>query len=192
MRGALITVALCLSAPTFAQSEQSGRVSVIERQEANGTYTLVHEVEVAAAPDAVWQAIATAEGWRTWAAPVVRMIDGEPDMIEASYDANAAPGDPSMIRQQFGDRVPGRRLSFRTVQAPQGFPHFETYREVVTTFELMPLAAGRTQVRLTATGYADNDAGRQLRAFFREGNRISLERLRQSFADGPIDWARAN
>ena len=34
------------------------------------------------------------------------------------------------------------------------------------------------------------EAGRQLLGFFRDGNRISLERLRHRFASGPLDWVR--
>jgi len=49
--------------------------------------------------------------------------------------------------------------------------------------------AGHTRVRLTGTGYADNEAGRLLFGFFRNGNSISLERLRQRFVSGPLDWA---
>ena len=49
----------------------------------------------------------------------------------------------------------------------------------------------RTRVRLTGTGFADSDAGRQLLGFFREGNRVSLESLRQRFVSGPRDWSAA-
>jgi hypothetical protein len=49
------------------------------------------------------------------------------------------------------------------------------------------VAAGQTRVRLTGTGYADTDAGRQLLGFFREGNRVSLERLRDRFANAPAN-----
>lgn len=59
---------------------------------------------------------------------------------------------------------------------------------MVTFFELEAAGAGRTRVRLTGTGYADTEAGRALLGFFRAGNRISLERLRDRFARGPLDW----
>ena len=45
-------------------------------------------------------------------------------------------------------------------------------------------------MRLTGAGYPDTEAGRQLLGFFREGNRTSLEQLRQRFVTGPIDWSR--
>ena len=57
-------------------------------------------------------------------------------------------------------------------------------------FHLEPAGEGRTRVRLTGAGYADSEAGRALLGFFRDGNRVSLERLRRRFASGPIDWSR--
>jgi uncharacterized protein YndB with AHSA1/START domain len=177
---------LILLLPAAAAAQD---VSVSDRREADGTLTLSHEVVVAAAPAQIWAAIATPEGWRTWAVPVSWIAPDDPDSIESSYDPAARPGDPSIIRQHFLARLPGRLLVFRTTRAPQGFPHFETYARVTSFFELDPVDAGHTRVRLTGAGYADDEAGRLLLGFFRDGNRVSLERLRDRFVDGPADWA---
>jgi uncharacterized protein YndB with AHSA1/START domain len=179
--------AFCLFiAPVAAMAQD---VAIAERREADGTLTLSHEVVIDAPQAEIWQAISTPAGWRTWAVPTSWTAPDDPDAIEGSYTPTARPGDPSIIRQHFIARLPGRLLVFQTVRAPEGFPHFDTYRRVVIFFELEALGAGRTRVRLTGAGYADTEAGRQLLGFFREGNRISLERLRQRFATGPLDWA---
>jgi uncharacterized protein YndB with AHSA1/START domain len=162
-------------------------VAVSTSRGADGRHSLVHEVIVEAAADEVWQAIATPEGWRTWAVPV--SWAPEADVIETSYTPTARSGDPSTIRQRVVAAIPGRLLVFRTIRAPQGFPDFDTYAQVTSAFELEPAGDGRTRVRLTGTGYADTEAGRRLLGFFREGNRVSLERLRQRFRTGPLDWA---
>lgn len=164
-------------------------IATSEHHEADGTLTLSHEVVVAAPQADVWAAIATPEGWRTWAVPVSWTAADDPDSIESSYDRAARPGDPTIIRQHFLARLPGRLLVFRTTRAPQGFPHFETYARVTSFFALEPVDAGHTRVRLTGAGYADDEAGRALLGFFRDGNRISLERLRDRFVNGPRDWA---
>jgi uncharacterized protein YndB with AHSA1/START domain len=162
-------------------------VSVSASRGPDGSHSLAHEVVVDAPAAEVWEAVSTAGGWVSWAVPVAW---SEGDLLETSYSPVAARGDPSTIQQRISARVPGRLLVFRTVKAPQGFPHFETFREVTHLLEVESIGEGRTRVRLTGTGYADSEAGRQLLGFFRDGNRVSLDRLRRRFASGPIDWSR--
>ena len=193
-----LAVALASQAPGDAQggSAQTPAPSPVRMGFAidlnDDSRTLHHEVEVDAPIGQVWRAISTPEGWRSWAVPVARPVDGEPDMIETSYDPSAPPGAPATIRQLFVARIPGRLLAFRTVKAPQGFPDFDTYSKVVSIFELEALAPGRTRVRLTSSPYPRTEAGRRLFAMFWQGNRISLERLRRRFAEGLADWSKEN
>jgi uncharacterized protein YndB with AHSA1/START domain len=163
-------------------------VTISETRAPDGSHILVHEIEIDAPAAEVWAAVATADGWRTWAVP--RAWASEPDIIETSYSMTAAPGDPSTIRQRILATIPGRMIAFRTVKAPEGFPNFETFRRTTGVIELEPIGEGRTHLRLTGAGYPDTEAGRQLLGFFRDGNRISLEQLRQRFVTGPIDWSR--
>lgn len=146
----------------------------------DGTHILIHETVVDAAPTEVWAAVATAEGWKSWAVPVA--WSPAPDMIETSYSPAAEPGDPSTIRQQILARVPDRLMVFRTVKAPARSPDFDTYAKVVSVFELEPAGDGRTRVRLTGSGYDDSEAGRRLLGFFEKGNQVSLDALKAHFA----------
>jgi len=173
---------------TVSYRRVASDVTVSESRAPDGSHILVHEIEIDASAAAVWTAIATADGWRTWAVP--RAWASEPDIIETSYSMNAAPGDPSTIRQRILASIPGRMIAFRTVKAPEGFPNFETFRQTIGVIEVEPIGESRTHLRLTGAGYPDTEAGRQLLGFFREGNRTSLEQLRQRFATGPIDWSR--
>ena len=182
----LAFAAMLLLAPATAAAQE---VTITDRHEADGTLTLAHEVVVPAARDAVYAALSSPAGWRTWATPASWVPADDSDAIEGSYNPAARPGGTDLIRQHFLARLPGRLLVFRTVRAPQGFPHFDVYSRVTIFIELESVDAGHTRVRLTGTGYADNEAGRQLLGFFRYGNRISLERLSQRFATGPLDWA---
>lgn len=182
----LVLAALVLLAPAATPAQE---VTITDRHEADGTLTLSHEVIVPAPRDAVYAAVATPEGWRTWATPVSWVPADDAEAIEGSYNPQARPGGSDLIRQHFLARLPGRLLVFRTVRAPQGFPHFDVYSRVTIFIELESIDAGHTRVRLTGTGYADTDAGRLLFGFFRNGNRISLGHLRQRFVTGPLDWA---
>lgn len=181
-----LLLALFCAAPALASPEAGARTIV----EMDGSTTLVAEVEVPAPVAEVWHAISTPEGWQSWAVPLARAVEGEPDMIETSYDPAAPVGGPGTIRQLFVARIPNRFLAFRTVKAPRGFPDFETYRKVVSVFELEPRGDSATFVRLWAHPYPDDEAGRRLLAFFERGNRASLDMLRRRFAEGPIDWSK--
>lgn len=184
---ALSALALAAAQPAAAPAPaaQAQPVSITTATAADGTQVLVHEVVVAASAPEVWDAVSTARGWTTWAVPIAWQ---QGDLLETSYSPTAQPGDSTTIQQQILAREPGRRLVFRTVKAPAGFPHFDAYRQVVSTIELEPLGEDRTRVRLTSTGYPDSEAGRELAGFFREGNRSTLEQLRERFVSGPIDW----
>jgi uncharacterized protein YndB with AHSA1/START domain len=170
---ALLLLLLGAAAPSPAWAASRERAP-------DGSHLLVHEAVIDAEPGDVWAAISTAEGWKSWAAPVA--WSPAPDLIETSYTPTAAPGDPSTIRQQVLIRVPRRLMVFRTVKAPERFPDFDTYAKVVSAFELEPAGKGRTRVRLTGTGYADTDAGRRLLSFFEKGNQASLDALKARFA----------
>lgn len=183
MRGLIAALLLAAASPAAAQE-----VSVTLATEADGTRALTHEVTVPAPPAEVWQAIATAEGWRSWAVPLARAVPGSPNRFETAYDPAAAAGAPTTIEQQWLAREAPRRAVFRTTRTPTGFPHAEAYLQVVSTFTLTPAGTGATRVRLTGAGYPAGTEGDSLIAFFREGNRSSLEQLHARFATGPIDW----
>lgn len=185
MRRLIALLLMLLPLPAAAQ-----QIDVSIHTRADGTRTLVHEILVPAPADAVWQAVGTVEGWRTWATPLVRPVAGT-DRFETSYKPDAAPGGPETIEHQWLTRQPPRSVSFRTTRTPAGFPHAEAYLRTTSTFTLLPDATG-TRVTLTSDGYADDAAGDALVGFFREGNRLSLLQLHRRFTAGPLDWQAAD
>ena len=188
MRALGIALSLAAAPVQAAATEEPG-VVVETRTETDGTFTLVHELMVSAPVDSVWNAVSTADGWKTWAVPVAWIDPEDADVIETSYDPAAAPGSPQTIRQRFLARIPGRMLAFKTIKAPAGFADFDQFSHMQSVLELERVEEDATRVRLTGVGYPDTEAGRRLLQFFRDGNRVSLEMLRDRFANGPIDWA---
>ncbi len=184
MKALMIALMVAVSAPAVA----AGPLTASKRQAADGSHVLVHEVLVEAPVAAVWAAISTAEGWKTWAAPAAWSPPNEPDVIETSYSPGA--GSSATIKQQIVTRVPEIVMVFRTVKAPAGFPDFDTYAKVTSVFQLEPAGSGTTKVRLIGAGYADTDAGRRLLGFFEKGNAATLQGLRTRFTDGPVDWSK--
>lgn len=156
-------------------------VETATKTEADGTATMTHSLVVAAPPAAAWTAVSTPEGWKRWAAPLARWAEGESDILETSYNPDELPGGPGAIWQRFVAAIPGRLLVFRTIKAPDEFPHWEDYKQVTSFLELEPVGDG-TRVRLTSTGYPDNEGGRALLSLFARGNAATLDALRQSLA----------
>ena len=183
IRSIALALLVATSAPALAAP-----VSEDERVEADGTTTLSHQVVIAAAPQDVWAAISSIDGWKTWAVPVGWVSAEQPNVFETSYNPLATPGNAMNIKNEFVSVVPGRQLTFRTIKAPQNFPHFEALSKVSQRFDLAPEGNG-TRVTLTGTGYANSEPGQAVLAFFRGGNKVSLEMLRERLEKGPIDWA---
>jgi uncharacterized protein YndB with AHSA1/START domain len=155
--------------------------------EADGSRTLITEMFVPAAPEIVWQAVTTAEGWKRWAVPAAWTSPVDPDLIETAYDPAAKPGDPNTIQQRFLARLPRRLVIFRTVKTPAGFPHAQAFLGVTQFMELLPEAGG-TRVRLTGTGYPAGAEGDALLGFFEPGNRETLDHMAKRLALSPLDF----
>jgi uncharacterized protein YndB with AHSA1/START domain len=159
-----------------------------ERANADGTRTLVHEVVVPAPAEQVYSAFSSPDGWRSWAVPYAWTAAGDADLLETSYSPAAVQGNPGNIQQRFVLRLPNRLIAFRTVRTPPRFPHAAEFKQVTSLVELEPVGGG-TRVRLSGIGYPAGAAGDTLIGFFREGNRTTLEQLRERFVSGPVDWA---
>lgn len=184
MRGVIALLLMLPAVPAAAQD-----VGIGVEIAADGTQTLTHEVIVPAPPEQVWRAVATIDGWREWAAPLARTVP-DSDRFETGYDLDAAPGAANTIEQQWLARERPRRASFRTTRTPIGFPHSAAYLRVINTFILEPEGRDATRVRLVGTGYAAGAEGDALIAFFRVGNRSTLQQLYRRFISGPIAWPK--
>ncbi|WP_423605237.1 SRPBCC family protein [Sphingomonas sp. MS122] len=184
MRG---LIALLLILPAVPAAAQDVRIGV--EIAADGTRTLSHEVIVPAPPEQVWRAVATLEGWREWAVPLARPVPGS-DRFETGYDPDTALGAANTIEQQWIARERPRLVSFRTTRTPAGFPHAAAYLRVANTFTLEAEGSDATRVRLVGSGYTAGAEGDALIAFFREGNRSTLQQLHKRFVSGPIAWPK--
>jgi uncharacterized protein YndB with AHSA1/START domain len=151
---------------------------------------IVHRTTIAAPPAAVWQAISTADGWRTWAVPVAYLDELRPGaMLETSYRADARRGDPANIHNTVVAYLPEKMLAFAATNAPPNFPDRELLRDLASVIELEPVGAGATRVTASMMGYGTDPKYDRLFEFFTNGNALTLRQLRERFATGPVDWA---
>lgn len=180
------------SDPARAQAPAGdGKVTSRITTEPDGSRTLLQWIEVEAPAAQVWTALTTSEGWRSWAAPLAWVDFRLGGTIETSYQMNAAAGSATNIRNQVIAYLPQRMLAIRNVQAPPstGFdvPTFQSLHSIVL---LDALGEGRTRVTIAQPGYGSGAAFEGVLKHFAWGNAWTLDKLRQRFDSGPVDWAR--
>lgn len=175
--------ALAKPMPEFAAVDEASFA------EPSGDQVLALSTTIDAPPHAVWQALSTADGWKSFAVKMAQVDFRQGGVIETSYDAKAQPGQPGNIRNQILAIVPRRLLVIRNVQAPPGFAHPEEFGRTITAIELVPDGPARTQVRLWAAGYKPAPAYRDLFAMFRMGDAWTLDELRKRFIAHPASGA---
>lgn len=182
MRLVALVAALTVMAGGPAAAQTAGQLVDTSSVEANGHRIIQLSVQVPAPPSEVWSALTTSEGWRRLGVSFAEVDFRTGGMIETGYAPGSAAGAPGNIGNQIVAYVPGRMLAIRNVKAPPGFPHAAEFAETATVMELDPVGDDQTRVTLTATGFAPGPAYDTLYAFFRQGNGLTLETLRDSFA----------
>lgn len=158
---------------------------------ASGERVLEQSIVVPAPVEEVWQAFTTSRGFSSWAVPLAMIDFRLGGIMETSYDPTATSGDPKNIKNEIVAYLPYRMLAFRNIQAPPDTkfdaPTFQKLHTVVLFTKLSPT---ETEVTTAQPGYGDDARFDQIYNFFRAGNGWTLEKLRQRFEDGPIDWQR--
>lgn len=174
---AFLACTACATPPTPTTALQDTSFTA-----ADGSRTIQLSTWFPAPPAEVFQIVATPEGWKTWAAPVAMGEVKLNGVLETSYNPNAKPGDAGNIKQQFTELVPNKRIAFRTIQTPEGFPHGELYKQTTALMELTPEANG-TRLKFTHSGFGTGKEFDELHGFFVQGDRQTLEELQKVLAE---------
>ncbi len=187
MRRLSLAAAAAAAAAAMSAIAQESHVVDESFTEADGDRVIQVSVEIPAAPEAVWERWTTAEGWTSFATPHAAVDFRVGGVIETSYGESFEAGSPANIKNEVLAYVPGRALAIRAIQAPPGFPNPELFFQTATLVEIAPAGDG-SRVTVTGTGFRPGAEFDQLYAMFRSGDALTLENLRKSFVDGPIDW----
>ena len=140
------------------------------------------EAIVDAPVGAVWDAFTTKAGiesWMTAAGDVDLRIGG---LMKTSYRRGADLNGDTAIHQSILSIDPGRMLSFRTVKSPKDFPFADVIAQTWTVIYMEPAGAGRTKVTARMLGYTSAPDSQKMRAFFKTGNKATLDSLVKTFA----------
>jgi uncharacterized protein YndB with AHSA1/START domain len=151
--------------------------------------TVEHTIVIDAPRDAVWEAIATADGLRAWLAPDAR-VDVE---IGGAYEVYFWPENPVGERGIEGTKVlsfvPGRYLSYWG-SSPPAFPEIRLKNVAWVTYGLRDLDRGGTEVRMYGSWPAFGEAWEtDFRVWVRSAQEIGLGRLAAHLEGRPVDEA---
>jgi len=130
---------------------------------------------------AVWDAWTTLEGMRAWLTPKAEVDLRVGGLIRTNYRENEVLGDPGTIVYTITEVEPQRRLSFQITTPPQNFPFKTAVRQMTTTVYFAGVDERTTALRIVDAGFGVDEESQQMRAFFREGDAITLQRLQFHF-----------
>ena len=138
---------------------------------------LVHSAIVDAHVREVWRAWTTTEGIKSW-----MVAEGDVDLkiggkIRTAYKAGTDLAGPDAIENTIIAFDPGRMLSIRNTKAPEKFPFKKAISEVWTVIYLETEGATKTKVTVRMLGYKRDQESIQMRRFFMEGNKQTLDAL---------------
>ena len=177
-------LAACLvlaGAAAAAEATKAPDVSDTSFATADGARTLQQSVVIDAPAAALWKAFADTGEFKRWNAPVAAIDLRVGGVLEATYDAKHALGDPDNIKNRIVTFLPERLIVFQNIQAPHGLPHADLFQKTVTVVQFEPLSPIRTRVTISCTGWAtDTDSGR-LYTFFQTDNAELLEKMKSVY-----------
>jgi uncharacterized protein YndB with AHSA1/START domain len=182
---------LCMLGTVYPRAIAAGFPNVRDDSytEPNGSRVLKLSITIDAPVSKIWRLLISSEGWQSWAVPVAWVDFGIGGMVETSYTATAARGQPGNIKNSIVAYVPEQLLVLRNVQAPPNFEHAEDFGKTVTAINLHSLSKQRSQVELDGVGFLATPAFDALLKKFKFGDSWTLEHLKSAAEHGPVDWA---
>ena len=129
----------------------------------------------------VWDAWTTNEGLRDWLTPRAEIDLRVGGLIRTNYRENEVLGDPGTIVYTITEIEPQRRLAFQITGPPQNFLFKTAVARMTTTVYFAAVDERTSALRIVESGFGADDESQRMRAFFVEGDAITLERLQLHF-----------
>lgn len=138
---------------------------------------------VAAPRAAVWKAFTTREGVESWMVAKADLDWRVGGKWRTHYDKDGEIGDPNTIENIILCYEPERMFSLQIGKPPEKFPFKNAAKDAWTVVYFDDAEGGRTHVRCVGLGYGDDAESQQMMDFFERGNRWTLQRLQEKFAE---------
>jgi uncharacterized protein YndB with AHSA1/START domain len=144
---------------------------------AQTTDALINEAIVQAPLEKVWDSWTTSEGLKSWLAPHAEIDFRIGGKMRTNYNADGALDDPGTIENTVLAFDPNRMIAIRVSKAPDDFPFPNAIYEMWTILYFDRIAPDQTQVRVVGNGFSADEESQNMRAFFSQGNAITLQQM---------------
>ena len=159
----------------------------------SGERVLRFEFTIPVSKQDVWQLLATAEGWKKWAAPVVSVDLKVGGSILTNYDKTKQPGDSGTIRLPIINYLEGEILTLKVVLNESFVESVrrddQNLQEIIQIFDL---GGNKTKVVSSMIGWGEGADWDKAYEFFANGNKWSYEQLLNLFRPDKKNGSRSH
>ena len=129
-----------------------------------------------------WKLLASADGWKKWAAPVVSFNLKVGGLILTNYDKNKAVGDSGTIRLPIINYLQGEMITLKVILneafSQKVRQEDSNLQEII---QIADLGNGKTKVTSSMIGWGTGPEWDKTYDFFSKGNKWSYEQLTKLF-----------
>ncbi|MEZ6093229.1 MAG: SRPBCC domain-containing protein [Pirellulaceae bacterium] len=147
----------------------------------------VYEYEIDANVDSVWKAFSTAEGLKTWMAPLADIDLKIGGKMRSNYNAEGRLGDETTIESTILSFDPRKMISLKATKYPKGFPFENAAKSTWSVFYFTEITPARTKITVVGLGYTDDEDSQKMRSFFEAANKQVLDELSAALTKGKTD-----
>jgi uncharacterized protein YndB with AHSA1/START domain len=173
----IITLLLLLSSIVFAQDVRNTSYVTSTNEK-----VLRLEFVIPVDKQEAWQLIATADGWKKWAAPVVSFNLKVGGLILTNYDKNKTVKDSGTIRIPIINYIEGEMITLKVILndnfSEKVRQEDQNLQEII---QVVDLGKRKTKVVSSMIGWGTGTDWEKTYDFFAKGNKWSYEQLTKLF-----------
>ena len=174
---------MLLALPNFVLAQSVTNTSYTTT---TGEKVLRLETIIPAGQKEAWHLLATSDGWKKWAAPVVSFDLKIGEVILTNYDTTKTVADSTSIRIPIINYIEGEMLTLKVelnnafaVKAQQ---EDQNLQEII---QIVPLGKNKTKIVSSMVGWGTGEHWDQTYNFFAKGNEWTYKQMVKLYKDKP-------